>query len=112
MNHRVEIIQLRRICWTPPSRFTKLKVDRVLSRSSNIGFFGVVCRDSEGIYLGASSINCEDVIEPATLEALMCCDALALAKDLSLSNIVVASYYKEVIKDINQATRGKYASII
>lgn len=111
MNHQVEIIESRRICWTPPSRFTKLKVDWVLSRSSNIGFFGVVCRDSEGTYLGASNINCQDVIEPATLEAFVCCEALALAKDLSLSNIVVTSDYKKVIQDINQAARGKHASI-
>lgn len=59
-----------------------------------------------------SAINCPNVIEPATLEAFACREALALAKDLSLTNIVIASYCKEVIQDIKSSSGGKHASII
>jgi hypothetical protein len=43
----------------------------------------VVCRDAEGLYLGASARVIEDFIDTASLEALACVEALSLASDLS-----------------------------
>lgn len=79
-----------------------------MARSANAGAYGAVCRDSSGLYMGSSAIKCSD----ATLEALACREAMALAKDLSLGNIVVASNWKEVIQDIKSFFGGKHASFI
>ena len=41
-----------------------------------------VCRDAEGNFLGSSALVIEGVIDPATLEAIACREALALVEDL------------------------------
>ena len=50
------------------------------------------------------------VTDPATLEALACREALALAADLGLARIIVASDCQGVVKDIKNRTGGAYAS--
>jgi ribonuclease HI len=49
--------------------------------------------------LGASSLTLHVGYSPATLEAMACCEALALAQDLNIQNIYVASDCLEVIKN-------------
>lgn len=61
--------------------------------------------------MGASTIRCLGVTDPATLEALAYREALALAIDLSLSHVIIASDCQGVVRDINQGTGGLYASI-
>lgn len=56
-----------------------------------------MCRDAAGIYLGASGVVFLGVTDPATLEVLSCWEALALATDLSLMHIEVASDCKELV---------------
>ena len=48
------------------------------------------------------------VDDPATLEAMACRDALALAQDLQLQNFIVASDSKQVTGDISKASHGSY----
>ena len=61
---------------------------------------GAICRDSNGSCLGASSLVVDKITDPVSLEALACRDALALAEDLALPRILVASDCKTVVSHI------------
>ena len=74
--------------------------------------FSTICRDSSGQFLGASAIKIQGVTEPATLEALACREALALASDLALSDFIVSTDCQGVADDIKHGTGGTYASIV
>jgi ribonuclease HI len=67
---------------------------------------------SNGVYQGACSIVFQEITNPATLNALACPKALALAEDLGVNKIYVASDCKVVIDDIASVTNGGYGAII
>lgn len=69
-------------------------------RITNLGTVGVVCKNDEGEYLGASARVFLGITEPAALEALACREALALASDLGLNQAVIDSDCKEVLTNI------------
>ena len=54
----------------------------------------------------------DGLIEPASLEAHACSEALALARDLNLQNLVIASDCLEVISNINNKASPVYAPIL
>ena len=81
-------------------------------RQQNEGSFRVVCRDATHKYIGASSIKCSCITDPATLEALAYREALSLVLDLSLLHVLIASDCKEVVLNINKGIRGLYAGIV
>lgn len=64
-----------------------MNVDGAVSKSSNIGVVGVVCRSETGLFLGASVAVFHGVTEPATPEAYACMEALALADDLVVTRV-------------------------
>ena len=90
----------------------KIRVDGEVARDLNEGTFSAVCRDSAGTYMGSSVIRTRGISDPATLETVACREALALAMDLALSHVLVASDCQGVIHDIKNNTGGVYASII
>jgi hypothetical protein len=47
----------------------------------------VVCRSEAGTFMWASTLTISGLDNPATLEAMACREALALAQDLSLSHV-------------------------
>jgi hypothetical protein len=59
-----------------------------------------------------SAVVYKGVSDPATLEALACNEALALAEDLQLSKVCVAWDAATVVQEINEGSRGCYSSII
>lgn len=92
--------------WLPPSvSLAKINVDASVARSSGFGAVAAVSRDHAGVYSGASVIIVfRGITDPATLGALAVREALALTNDLNLRRIHIASHYKVVIDDIDQAT--------
>jgi hypothetical protein len=56
----------------PPSAIAKFNVDTAVSRSKDQGVSTAFCRDSNGVYLGASAIVFPGITDPATLESLAC----------------------------------------
>ena len=104
--------QLRQTWIPPPSGLSKIRVDGAVSRDNLYGSFSAVCRDSSGQFLGASAIKIHGITEPATLEALACREALALASDLALTDFIVASDCQGVVNDIKHGTGGSYASTV
>uniref|UniRef100_A0A8R7U541 RNase H type-1 domain-containing protein n=1 Tax=Triticum urartu TaxID=4572 RepID=A0A8R7U541_TRIUA len=76
------------------------------------GSAAAVCRDDAGNYLGSSSLVIEGQTDPATLEAIACREALALAEDLLLHDFIISSDCKQVVEDINRGNQGRYGSVI
>ena len=50
--------------------------------------------------------------DPAILESIACHEAYALADDLALHNLIIASDAKQVVEGINKNARGTYGTII
>lgn len=71
-----------------------------------------VCRDREGNYLGSCSLVIDGVDDPATLEAIACHEAFALAGDFHLQSFVIASDSKQVAADFTSGSRGSYGAIV
>jgi hypothetical protein len=69
--------------WIPPVEgCMKLNVDAALAKSQPGGAVGVICRNGEGVFLGALSLTVQGVIDPSTLGAIACREALPLSQDL------------------------------
>lgn len=96
----------------PPAGFAKLHVDAAVSRSRQRSSAAAVCRDATGVYMGSSALTVQGITDAATLEAMACREALALAQDMMLHNIVVASDSKMIVADIHRASNASYSSII
>jgi hypothetical protein len=62
--------------------------------------------------LGASAIVIQGSTDPSTLESLACREALALAEDLGIGRVLVASDCQTVVKEIMTGSRCRYGSII
>ena len=62
--------------------------------------------------MGSSVLVVEGITDPATLEAMACNEALALAADLNLTRMRIASDAKDVIRNINEGSLCHYSSIL
>jgi hypothetical protein len=103
---------IRPLQWIPPPpEYVKINVDAAVLNDSS-GAVAVVCRDSNGVFLGASSITFKYIHNPVTLEALAVREALAIAEDLYVQKIQVASDCKNVVDDIKQGSSADHAAII
>ncbi|KAI5016597.1 hypothetical protein ZWY2020_006448 [Hordeum vulgare] len=96
----------------PEAGESKFNVDGVVARSRGGGVVAVLRCDHEGAYLGSSAMVFQGIIDSETLETYACGEALALADDLSVQKVVVASDCRDVVKDINQGTRGPNSAVI
>ena len=59
-----------------------------------------------------SALVIAGVTDPATLEAIACREGLALANDLLVGNLIIATDYKQVVDDIKNGNQGSYGSVI
>ena len=83
-----------------------------MGRGRGLGAVAAISRDSDGHFLGASSVVFRGISEPATLECMAIREALALADDLNVANIQVASDAKVVVQDIQEKNPTEYGAII
>ena len=68
--------------WVAPTvGNAKMNVDAVVS-SNGFRAVGAICRDGSDMFLGASTLCFNHIVDPMTLEALAIREALALADDL------------------------------
>jgi hypothetical protein len=49
---------------------TKMNVNGVVAKTQEKGVVGTICRDDQGLFLGASAVVYDGILDPATLEAL------------------------------------------
>ncbi|KAE8794886.1 Heat shock protein STI [Hordeum vulgare] len=96
---------------SPAPGYATFNVDGAVSRHG-FGYIGVISRDQEGTFLGASTFVFRFISDPPTLEALSIRKALALAKDLYIQNIEVASDCKIVVDDIHKRSSASYGVIV
>ncbi|KQJ86957.1 hypothetical protein BRADI_4g08706v3 [Brachypodium distachyon] len=74
-------------------------VDEQLVEHQNTGASAAVCHDETGTYVGSPARIFDHLTDlPTTQEAMACCEALALVKDLNLKRICIASNAQVVIK--------------
>ncbi|PNT65128.1 hypothetical protein BRADI_4g37755v3, partial [Brachypodium distachyon] len=71
----------------PPTGLAKIIVDAGISRTGNTSAVAAVCRDEQGVYLGASAVTFDGLNSPEMLEVIACIEALALASDLGEFNL-------------------------
>lgn len=62
--------------------------------------------------MGSSSLVIRGLSEPAVLEAIACREALALATDLGIYRLHIASDCQTVVKDIHEGSGAAYGVII
>lgn len=92
------------VTWVPPPEGTvKINVDAGISVDHNLGAATAICRDREVSYLGSPVLVIHGLLDPATVEAVACRDALALAQDLGMQRVVVSSDCKQAVHHIEQA---------
>jgi ribonuclease HI len=99
--------------WIPPeSGQCKINTDAAIAKDAYKGAIGVICRNDQGGFIVASALVIPNIIEPETLEAMACEEALALAEDCGIKKITVASDCLNVIKNIKDMSRCSYMMII
>lgn len=104
--------KVRPSAWLAPvSANVKLNVDAGVSRHG-FGAVGVICRDQNGMFMGASTLAFRNIVDPPTLEALTIREALALAEDIYLRWIQVASDCKVVVQELSKDNSTAYGAVI
>jgi ribonuclease HI len=99
--------------WVPPREGTvKLNVDAAMAKDGCGGAVGVVCRDGAGVFVGAATLTIKGISDPATLEAIACREALALASDLQLQRVTVASDCLAVVNAMKGPFAGAYSMVV
>ena len=96
----------------PPRGYAKIHVDASVAKSKLRGEESAVCGDDDGRYLGSSSLVIQGIIDVATLEAMACREVLALAEDLMIQNVIIASDSKQVVNGIERGSSSTYGCII
>ncbi|PNT61483.1 hypothetical protein BRADI_5g15730v3 [Brachypodium distachyon] len=96
----------------PPAGCTKINVDAAVAKATNMGAVAAVARDEAGVYQGASTVTYPGITDPATLKAMACHEALALAADLGVRCLMVGSDFLEVVKAIHGRNLGPFAHVI
>ena len=90
----------------------KVNVDSAVSGRRGVSSVAAICRNRDGLYLGDSSVVFRGITDPTTLKALAVREAMALAKDLNLQDIHVASDCKVVVDDMKLGGGAAYGAII
>ena len=90
----------------------KLNVDGGVAKVQRKGAAAVVCHSAAGVYQGSSARVFNVVMDPPLLEALACCEAMALAKDLGIQKLGIASDASDVIMTIKDGSRCNYNSVL
>jgi ribonuclease HI len=98
--------------WSPPPiDIIKQNVDGDCARNDMKGSVTVVARDHTWKYVGSSVMVFSGIVDPPTLKALACKEALVLADDLGLGKILISSDCQQVVNDISSGHGGAYVSV-
>lgn len=99
--------------WKPPIQgCMKLNVDAAVGRHADRGSCAVVYRDQRGVYMGASALIVEDMIDSEMLEAMAGREAMALASDLHLNSIHIATDCAATVNNLTERYMGRCSPII
>lgn len=90
----------------PPASVIKLNVDGAVDRRSGIVGVGFVARNHLGQILGTSSIPFPGLLSPRVAEALGFCEALVLAANNGLAEIIIEGDSIQIVQALNQAGKS------
>lgn len=94
----------------PPDGHAKMNVDAAVSMDGDCGAAGVVCRDYNGRFLGASALKIEFITDANA--GRYCCEGRASLSGGSIRNkIQIASDYKRVV-DVHKNSASEYGAIV
>lgn len=96
----------------PPQNYVKVNVDAAISKNSGFSIVAAVARDETGTFIGTSTVVSYGVMDPETMEVMACREGLALASDLHIRKVRVASDCSNVIRSIGGAAMAPYGHII
>ena len=85
----------------------KINVDAGVSKDHRLGTTTTICRDRDGNYLGSSILVIQGLLGIVVLEAVTWREAQALALDLGLHHLSIASDCKQVASHIQQKKEAK-----
>lgn len=78
--------------WIPlPAGAMKLNVDAAVSKNVGRASAVAIARDANVLFMGASAVVMTGMTDPETMEVLACREGLALAQDLLMGRIRLAS---------------------
>jgi hypothetical protein len=60
--------------------YDKINCDAAMSMSGINGAVGAICRDTDGVYLGSSTVDFKGISDLAILESLACRESFALGR--------------------------------
>lgn len=84
----------------PPAGLMKINTDAAVSKNSKLATAAAVARDGEGNFVGASVLVLEGITNAEVAEVMACREGLALAADLGLHKIRLASDCANAIRSI------------
>ena len=96
----------------PPRRFAIVNVDAAISKNSSNASAAAMAKDEVGNFLGASALVLEGCVDPETAKVVACREGLALASDLGLQTLRVASDCVNAVASIHGVGFGRYGPII
>ncbi|XP_066320099.1 uncharacterized protein [Miscanthus floridulus] len=96
----------------PPAGYLKFNADGTVAQSGDKGAVGVICRDSAGNYIAASANVINGLVDPSSLEAMACNEAISLALDVDARKCIIASDCLEVIVNLHKQNLCAYSSIL
>jgi hypothetical protein len=96
----------------PPPGIAKINVDATISKISGLGSVAAVARDSMGNFLGASALVIEGMTDLEVMESLACREGMALANDLLLQKVRMASDCHNVVCSFSEEAMGPYGHVI
>jgi ribonuclease HI len=91
---------------------SRLNVDAALSKNSRMASVAAVARDGAGVFLGALAVVMMGTFDPETMEVLALREGLALANDLSLSQVRMASDCANAVRSMAGSTSSVYGQIV
>jgi ribonuclease HI len=90
----------------------KINVDAALLKNSFTAAVAAVARDDDGIFQGASALVVAGVSSPEIAKAMAGREGLALARDLGMQMIMIASDCANVVRSIQGPGMALYGHIV
>jgi ribonuclease HI len=87
-------------------------VDAATSKNSTIAAVAAIVRGDDGGFLGASTEVFNGATDPETLEVMACREGLAVAADLLLQHLCIASNCIIAVQSISGPGKGVYGYIV
>ncbi|OMO59710.1 reverse transcriptase [Corchorus capsularis] len=89
-------------CWKPPAtNFIKVNFDGAFDSTRQIGAYGLIARNSDGLVLGACSGNILNVSDAFVAESFAAVRALSWSREMGFSAVVIEGDALSIIRKIN-----------